>query len=181
METLRSREVYSNRWITLREDEVRQADGEKSVYAFIEKACFAIVVPWDGERLHLVEQYRYPLRRRCWEFPGGAVAGSEFDPIAVARQELREETGLRAGRLTPLGKIAPAPATSTHYGHVVLATELTAGAPEREPSEADMESAWFTRDEVEDMICAGAIVDAQTVAAYSLLLLRERRGELAQP
>ncbi|WP_460727762.1 NUDIX domain-containing protein [Nocardia heshunensis] len=180
METLDSREVYSNRWITVREDRVRQADGAEAVYAFIEKACFAIVIPWDGERLQLVEQYRYPLRRRCWEFPGGSVAGPEFDPIAVARQELREETGLRAERLTLLGKVAPAPATSTHYGYVVLATELTAGAHEREPSEADMESAWFTRAEVEDMICAGVIADAQTVAAYSLLLLRESRGELGQ-
>ncbi|MTE14078.1 NUDIX domain-containing protein [Nocardia aurantiaca] len=175
METVRSREVYANRWITLREDVVRQVDGEESIYAYIRKADFAIVIPWDGERFQLVEQYRYPLERRCWEFPGGAVAG-ESDPVAVARQELREETGLRAGRFTVLGKVAPAPATSTHYGYVVLATELTEGAHEREPSEMDMESAWFSRDEVESMIQEGAIVDAQSVAAYSLLLLHERRG-----
>ncbi|BEK97313.1 NUDIX domain-containing protein [Nocardia seriolae] len=175
METLRTREIYSNRWITLREDIVRQADGEESVYAFIRKADFAIAIPWDGERFHLVEQYRYPLRRRSWEFPGGSVAGGEFDPIAVARQELREETGLRAGRLTLLGKLTPAPATSTHYGHVVLAEELTAGAHEREPSEQDMESAWFSRAELETMIADSVIVDAQTIAAYSLLLLHERR------
>ncbi|MVU82235.1 NUDIX domain-containing protein [Nocardia sp. ET3-3] len=176
METIGTREIYSNRWITLREDRVRQADGEETIYAFLEKADFAVVIPWDGERFHLVEQYRYPLRRRCWEFPGGAVPGGEFDPIAVARQELREETGLRAGQLTLLGKVSPAPATSTQYGYVVLATELTEGPHEREPSERDMESAWFTRGELEDMISTGVIIDADTVAAYSFLLLHERRG-----
>ncbi|GAB0107782.1 NUDIX hydrolase [Nocardia sp. JMUB6875] len=178
METVESREIYSNRWITLREDVVRQGDGEESIYAFIRKADFAVVIPWDGERFQLVEQYRYPLGRRCWEFPGGAVAGEDFDPIAVARQELREETGLRAERLTLLGKVSPAPATSTQYGHVVLATGLTAGAHEREWSERDMESAWFSRGQLEDMITEGVIVDAQSIAAYSLLLLRERRGGL---
>ncbi|AYF75534.1 NUDIX hydrolase [Nocardia yunnanensis] len=176
METLRSRELYTNRWITLREDTVRRIDGVESIYAYLEKSDFAIVIPWDGERFHLVEQYRYPLRRRCWEFPGGSVASGEFDPIAVARQELREETGLRAAHLTVLGKVAPAPATTTQYGHVVLATDLTPGPPEREPSEMDMDSAWFTRAEFEAMIADGRIVDAQTVAAYSLLLLYERRG-----
>ncbi|MEC3958362.1 NUDIX hydrolase [Nocardia sp. CDC153] len=181
METVESREVYSNRWITVREGVVRQADGEESIYAYLEKAEFAVVIPWDGERFHLVEQYRYPLRRRSWEFPGGAVAGGEFDAIAVARQELREETGLRAGHLEFLGKVSPAPATSTQYGHVVLATELTEGPHEREHSERDMTSAWFARDELEDMIADGVIVDAQTIAAYSLLLLRERRVGTGRP
>ncbi|WP_405498196.1 NUDIX domain-containing protein [Nocardia sp. NBC_00511] len=174
METVSSRQLYSNRWISVREDVIRRADGEDALYAVVEKSDFAIVIPQDGERFHLVEQYRYPLARRCWEFPGGSVAGS-VDPIEVARQELREETGLRAAHLLALGRIAPAPATSTHYGHIVLATDLTEGPHEREPEEQDMRSAWFTRAELETMLTDGAIVDAQSVAAYALLLLHERR------
>ena len=34
--------------------------------------------------------------------------------------------------------------------------------------------AWFSRTEVEKMMAAGMITDAQSVAAYLLLLLRER-------
>ncbi|MGX1810408.1 NUDIX domain-containing protein [Nocardia sp. NPDC055321] len=173
MEPISSREIYSNPWITLHEDIIRRPDGD-GLYAYIDKAHFAIVIPRDGDRFHLVEQFRYPLRRRGWEFPGGTVPGTPFDPIAAARQELREETGLRAAHLTLLGKIAPAPGTSNHYGHVVLAGGLTAGEPEREPSEQDMRAAWFSRADVEAMIANGVIVDSQTIAAYLLLLLHER-------
>ncbi|WP_330182101.1 NUDIX hydrolase [Nocardia sp. NBC_01503] len=175
METITSREIYSNRWITLREDVIRHDNGESGIYAHIDKSDFAIIVPFDGARFHLVEQFRYPLRQRCWEFPGGSVPGArEFDPIEVAQQELREETGLRAAELTYLGKLAAAPATSNHYGHVVLATDLTEGEPERESTEQDMRAAWFTRAELESMIADGVIVDSHSVAAYMLLLLHER-------
>ncbi len=64
---------------------------------------------------------------------------------------------------------------SSQREHVFLATELTEGAPEREFTEADMRTAWFTVTEFEEMACAGGIVDAQTLAAYLLLTLHQNR------
>lgn len=177
MDVITSREIYSNQWITLHEDIIRRPDGE-AVYAYVEKSDFAIVIPRDGDRFHLVEQFRHPLRQRSWEFPAGSVPGTKFDAPAAARQELREETGLRAERFTFLGKVAPSPATSTNYGHVMLATELTEGEPEREASEQDMRGAWFSRSDLESMISDGVIADAPTIAAYTLLLLHERNNPL---
>lgn len=57
-----------------------------------------------------------------------------------------------------------------------LATDLTLGEHEREVEEQDMRAEWFSRDDVEAMIRGGTIVDADTVAAYALLLLHERNG-----
>lgn len=37
--------------------------------------------------------------------------------------------------------------------------------------EQDMESAWFTRSDVEQMIRGGVLTDAKSIAAYALLLL----------
>ncbi|QLY33546.1 NUDIX domain-containing protein [Nocardia huaxiensis] len=172
-----SREIYSNPWISVREDIIRLPNGEPSVYAVVDKSDFALIIPQDGERFQLIEQFRYPLQERCWEFPGGSVRGAEtFDAVEAARTELREETGLRAENLTLLGKLAPASATCSHRGHVFLATGLTEGPHEREPSEADMRAAWFTRTELEAMIADGRINCGQTVSAYLLLLLHERTG-----
>jgi hypothetical protein len=41
-----------------------------------------------------------------------------------------------------------------------------------------MRSAWFTRAELERMIVGGAMTDAKSTAAYSLLGLHERMSQV---
>jgi hypothetical protein len=64
---------------------------------------------------------------------------------------------------------------SSQRGRVFLATELVAGPHQREHEEQDMRTAWFPRGEFEKLIERGDITDAQSIAAYTLLLLHERR------
>ncbi|MDA3643290.1 NUDIX hydrolase [Saccharopolyspora indica] len=179
MEQMSSREVYGNPWMSVREDGVRRADGSEGIYGVVDKPDFALVIPLDGDRLHLVEQYRYPLGLRRWEFPQGTAPGRlDVDPIELAARELREETGLRAANLVDLGTLDVAPGMSSQRGRVFLATGLTSGAHEREHEEQDMRAAWFARAEFEKMVAADEITDAQSIAAYALLLLHERRNPL---
>ncbi|MFB9905911.1 NUDIX domain-containing protein [Allokutzneria oryzae] len=176
MQKLDSREVYANAWMTVREDGILRADGSRGIYGVVDKPQYALIVPLDGDRLHLVEQYRYPLNLRRWEFPQGtAPERADSEPTELAVRELREETGLRAGKMTDLGLLDVAPGMSSQRGRVFLATELEQGEPEREHEEQDMRTAWFTRAEFESMIASGEITDAQSLAAYTLLLLHERR------
>jgi 8-oxo-dGTP pyrophosphatase MutT (NUDIX family) len=63
-----------------------------------DRADFVVIVPWQDRRLTLVEQYRYPVRARIWEFPMGTWEQAPgTDPAVLAAAELREETGLAAG------------------------------------------------------------------------------------
>ncbi|GAA1972444.1 NUDIX hydrolase [Amycolatopsis minnesotensis] len=168
-----TREVYRNNWMTVREDAIRRPDGSPGIYGVVDKPDFALVIPSDGDRLHLVEQFRYPIGIRRWEFPQGTAPDrAEPEPGELAARELREETGLTAGSMVELGVLDLAPGTSSQRGRVFLATDLTEGAPERELEEQDMRAAWFTRAEFEKMVLSGDITDAQSLAAYSLLLLR---------
>ena len=170
-----SREVYRNNWMSVREDDIRRPDGTVGVYGVIDKPAYALIIAADGDRLRLVEQFRYPLGERRWEFPQGTAPGlADLDPAALAVRELREETGLTAGSLVVLGRLDVAPGMSSQRGWVFLATDVSEGDPEREHEEQDMGSEWFARADVERMILAGEITDAQSIAAYAQLLLTER-------
>ena len=175
MESTGSREVYANSWMRVREDSIVRPDGSTGIYGVVDKPDYALVIPLDADRLHLVEQFRYPLGMRRWEFPQGTAPDrAEADPLDLARRELREETGLRAEMMTRIGLLDVAAGMSSQRGQVFLATGLTEGTPERELEEQDMRSAWFSRAKVESMMRNGEITDAQSIAAYGLLLLHER-------
>uniref|UniRef100_UPI0015F058EA NUDIX domain-containing protein n=1 Tax=Pseudonocardia pini TaxID=2758030 RepID=UPI0015F058EA len=164
--------------MTVREDAIRRADGTDGVYGVVDKPTYALVIPRDGDRLHLVEQFRYPIGLRRWEFPAGTAPDrADQDPTELAVRELVEETGLRAGRMERIGLLDVAPGMSSQRGFVFLATGLTEGRPQREHSEQDMRQAWFTTREFEQMIVAGEITDSQSIAAYQLLLLHDRRKD----
>lgn len=175
IQRLGSREVYRNNWMTLREDDIRRPDGSAGIYAVVDKPTYALVIPRDGDRFHLVEQFRYPLGLRRWEFPQGTAPEQQhLEAGELAARELREETGLRAASMTLLGQLDVAPGMSSQRGWVFLATDITEGEHEREHEEQDMHSEWFTREQVERMIGEGVITDAQSIAAWTLLLLAER-------
>ena len=182
MRTTSSREVYANPWMSVREDAIRRPDGSPGVYGVVDKPHYALVIPLEADRVQLVEQYRYPLGLRRWEFPQGTAPDrAELPAAELAARELREETGLRAARLTELGTLDVAPGLSSQRVTAFLATGLTAGENDREPEEQDMRTGWFSRDEFERMVRDGDITDAQSLAAYTLLLLHERRAAGGEP
>src|SRR5262245_52225377 len=177
MKTVRQRVVYQNRWMSVREDDIRHPDGSPGIYGVVDKPTAALIVPMENDGFHLVEQYRYALSRRSWEFPQGTWADDrETGTEELARAELAQETGLRAETVEHLGYFAIAPGFLSQGCDVFLATDLTMGATARDPEEQDMRHHWFPRAEVERMIREGEIVDGPTMAAYTHLLLHGRLG-----
>ncbi|WP_416362269.1 NUDIX domain-containing protein [Mycobacterium sp.] len=175
IERVASREIYRNPWMVLREDDIRRPDGSAGVYSVVDKPTYALVIAYDGARFRLVEQFRYPVGARRWEFPQGtAPALADTEPAELAERELREETGLRATSFQALGQIDTAPGMTSQRGWVFLATGISEGHPDLEHEEQDLHSAWFPRADLEHMMRSGAIVDSQSIAAYGLFLLSGR-------
>lgn len=170
--------VYANKWMTVREDETLRSDGRKGIYGVVEKLDFALIIPYEHNGFHLVEQYRYPVKGRYWEFPQGSWEDqTNVDPMMLARGELAEETGLTAATLTPLGHLFEAYGYCDQGFHVILATDLTSGQPDLAPEEEGLVTHWFSEAQVWRLISTGALKDAPSIAA--LALFQHYRGEQA--
>jgi ADP-ribose pyrophosphatase len=174
IETLSTRIVYENRWMRVREDAIRYRDGATGIYGVVVKPNFVAIAPLDSDgKLHLVEQFRYPIGLRSWELPQGAWEEKpDADPLELARGELREETGLDAAEIIHAGRLYQACGYATQSYNVYLARNLRPVEAAREATEQDLITRAFPLVEVLDMVQRGAIGDATTVASLGLLRLK---------
>ncbi|UUX94729.1 NUDIX hydrolase [Aquabacterium sp. J223] len=172
IQTVSSREVYRNRWISVREDRIRRADGSDGLYSVVDKKDFAVIAAVQDGRVWLVEQYRYPVRGRFWELPQGTWDRDTVDPEGLARAELREETGLEAEHLQHAGRLCLAYGLTPQAYDIFLATGLTEHPPQREPEEQGLIARAVPLAELDAMMRDGRLVDATTVAVMGLLRLK---------
>jgi len=176
IEKLNSRVVYENKWMLVREDDIKRADGSAGIYGVVEKSDFALVIPFDGSGFYVVEQYRYPVEGRYLEFPqGGWEEIQDADPADLARGELAEETGLRAGSMTYLGHLYEAYGYSNQGLYVFLATDLQQGPQALTAEEGDLRVSYLTVSEFRDAVLDGRVKDAASLAAYALMGLTSSR------
>lgn len=172
IETVASRTVYENPWMTVREDQIRRADGSLGIYGVVDKHDFAVVAAMQDGQVHMVQQYRYPVRSRQWELPQGTSHAGVVDALELAAAELREETGLVAASVVHVARLFVAYGFCSQGYDVFLATGLTQGPVDREVEEQDMVCRAFSLAEVDEMIRRGEIMDATTVAVMGLLRLK---------
>ncbi|MFK7996501.1 MAG: NUDIX domain-containing protein [Granulosicoccus sp.] len=161
--------VYKNRWMTVREDRVRRPNGDHGLFGVVDKPDFSLIIPFDGEKFHLVQQYRYPVNGRFWEFPQGSLElNPDSTPEQVASVELKEETGLRANSMIKLGKFFQAYGYASQAVHIFLATGLEEGESALDAEEQGLVSGQFTRAECDAMLVDGQLSDLSTVAAMHM-------------
>jgi ADP-ribose pyrophosphatase len=147
----------------------RLPDGNQKVYELVRHREAVTLVPIDpAGKIYFVRQYRIGAGQALLELPAGVLEPDE-DPAGGAGREVREETGLAAGKLLKLGEFYMAPGYSSELIHVFLATDLYPAPLEADDDEfLEVES--MPVQQVYEMLDAGLIKDGKTLAA--LLLAR---------
>jgi len=173
--TLATREIYRNRWLRLREDQIERSNGAHGIYSVVEKDDCAIIIPLEGDTLYLIEQFRYTIQQRALELPQGGWETADVNPEELARGELREETGLIAASMIQLGAMWVAYGFARQKMHVFLATGLTLAGTDPDPEEHDLVLRSTSVAEFEEMLLSGTIRDDCTIAAWGLYRLWKER------
>ncbi len=101
---LTRREQPISPWVRLAETEVEFAPGQPAqVYHALAVADYiTILARTPGGLIPIVRQFRPAVNRYTWELPAGLLEPGET-PAEAARRELREETGLAAKAVYPIG------------------------------------------------------------------------------
>lgn len=171
-------EIYRNAWIRLTHREVINPNGGEGIYGVVHFQNIAIgIVPLDEHgNTWLVGQYRYTLDRYSWEIPEGGCALDE-KPLAAAKRELREETGITAGRWSPVLDLHLSNSVTDEAGKVFLAQELSFGEAQPEETE-ELQVRKLSLAEACEMVLRGEITDALAVAGLLRVKLMMESGEI---
>ena len=156
--TLSSKIGFQGKHLKVRVDKVERPNGTTGTYEFVDKPDFIMAIPKIGDKFYLVEQYRYALNSRSWEFPQGGCEGIA-DLATCARKELEEELGLKTVDLRLLGNLWLAVGNSNQGCGIYLAEQLTEGYKQLEEGEvgSNLITKLFTEDQIKKMIVSGKI------------------------
>src|SRR5882762_1149402 len=174
---LRSEIIYKGPVFSVRRDEVLEPGGVRAIREVITHPGSVVVLPVlpDG-RILLIRQYRHATRQYLWELVAGRMDPGET-PKAAAARELIEETGYRAKRLRVFLEVFPTPGFLEEKMFLLLAEDVKPGPASPEDDEKIV-SAVYSPQKLEQMIHAGKLHDAKSVAGllyYFRFLAPKRR------
>ena len=154
--------VYAGKLFQVFKDDVRLPDGKTTTREIVRHPGSVAIVPRQADgRIVLVRQFRYVTGRELWEIPAGTCDKPGESLEATARRELAEEAGLKAGRLTRLGRAYLVPGYGDELMTWFLAEDL---APT--PSHAEMDESFkvsrFDLPSLRVLRQSGELEDAKT-------------------
>lgn len=165
--TLKSEIVYEGKAFDVRREQLRLPDGNTTWFDLVVHPGAVTLIPIDSQgRILFIRQYRHAVGKDLLELPAGTLEAGE-QPESCAAREVREETGMSAGKLVKIGEFYLVPGYSTEYMYIYLATDLQ---PDPLPGDDDEFITVETHalNKLPELISQGLIQDAKSIAALSL-------------
>lgn len=182
-ETVASEIHFQSAHLSVVTDEVRTpSQRELRKWSIVHRKPAVVVAPLTREgNFVLIREERIPIRAAIWSFPAGQIDDSlepdEAAVRAVARRELREETGYELsaqGELISLGHFFTSPGMTDEHCHLLLArpVQKSAEGTKHDDGEAILDCREFSGDVLRQMIAAGEIRDSNTLSLWARLVAR---------
>lgn len=150
-------------------DKVLLPNGEEKEKSLVRHPGGVAVLAVNGKgEIAMVRQYRYAVSQFLDEIPAGKLDKIPGEtPMHGAERELREETGMVAGKLTYLGMIYPSPGIISEQLRLFFAEDLSQSSQELDDDEF-LNVGWWPVAKLEECIRDGKIEDAKTICAFQI-------------
>lgn len=156
--------VFTGLVIDIEQMQVEIGAKGRHTYQIIRHPGGAGVLPVHGDgTVSLIRQLRPAIAADVVEIPAGRLSPGE-EPATCAARELREETGITAAKLIPLGVVYSSPGVFDEVIHLFAATGISQGAAQPEADE-EIELLRLPLAEALQMAADGRISDGKTLAA----------------
>lgn len=127
----------------------------------------AILPLIEKDKIVLVRQYRFPVKKEIWEIPAGKLKKGEKPEIG-AKRELKEETGFEPKKLRKISQFYLSPGYSNEFMFLFQAEGLKKGKQVVDENEIINKVKIFSLTEILKMIKNKKIIDAKTIIAVLL-------------
>ncbi len=165
--TVSEKHIYKGNIINVDLITVTLPDGRQATRDIVRHPGASALIPLNEKgEMYMVRQFRKPLDAVSLEIPAGKLDHGEA-PLICAGRELKEETGLTAGKLTHLVSVHSTPGFSDEVLHLFAATDLKEGESCADEDEF-ISTEKYTVEQLLDMILEGKITDAKSIIGIFL-------------
>ena len=164
-----SKEVYRGSIFTMSKDEV---EIKGKIYVIHHHGGVGVLAIKEDKVL-LVKQYRYAIQKKSLEIPAGKLEQGE-DPYTCGLRELEEESGYTSEKLYPICEMYSTPGFCNEKIYLYYSNDLIkVENPKAMDEDEEIETLWFSFDEIQKMLENGEIDDAKTIIALQYALLNK--------
>ena len=159
------RSVFSGRLIKVFKTVKKLPDGREAYFEEVKHPGAVLVVPFIGQKIVFIRQYRGVIGEYIWELPAGKLEKGET-PHSCAKREVAEETGYEIKGLNRTGVIYTTPGFSDEKIYIY---EGRCVGPKKAQLDDDeiIRTRILTRTEAKKLFDSGKIKDSKTIAGLA--------------
>lgn len=177
--TLSSKILHETKWLRLIEDTAKISSGKEIIYTYVQTVnpSVAIVAVRPGGDILIQKNYRHTIKESIWEIPAGHMEANET-PLAAAKRELLEETGLTSSEWQSLGSIKLVAGIGDVTMYLFAATDVEVVTTKTDEDEAISRQLFVSNKKLNKMLNNNEIDSANSlVGIYRYLATIDMKKE----
>ncbi len=165
------RRIASSSFLTFETEHRWTPEGETVRRDIVRHPGSVVIVPWDGERVHMLRQFRAAVNDVVLELPAGKLDVAGEDPADTAIRESIEEIGMAPGRVSLMQTCYISPGFTDELSWIYLAEDLAPVAADPQGAE-EVHAERLSLDvaEIRRLVDGGNLRDATTLIGLLALL-----------